>query len=246
MKILLSPSETKITGGTDAPFCKANFCLPDCFASRESVFQTYNQFLQTTTLEELSAWFGLKKHDEAQKLQRGIADFPTMKAIERYTGVAFSALSYSSLSPEAQAYLDENLLLFSNLFGPIKAGDRIPDYKFKQGQKLNGEALETYFKKHFTEALEQTLGDEILDLRAGFHEKQYKPKRAKVLKLKFIKQGKVVSHWSKHYRGLIAREVAKNNVQNFEEFFQQEFSGLSLGNVQHKANTEEAEMHIQD
>ena len=46
-----------------------------------------------------------------------------MKSIQRYSGIAFDALCYESLNKEEQNYIDNNVIIFSNLFGPIKAND---------------------------------------------------------------------------------------------------------------------------
>ncbi|WP_417326923.1 peroxide stress protein YaaA [Halarcobacter sp.] len=123
MKILLAPAETKNSGGENKPFCKENFFLEELFEKREEIFNTYEEYVSSLTIEELSKWFGLKKLEEVEKYKTSLKDKPTMKAINRYEGVAFDALDYKNLDEKTQKYIDENVLLFSNLFGPIKAND---------------------------------------------------------------------------------------------------------------------------
>jgi len=236
MKILLAPAETKNSGGTQTAFCKENFCFPELFEKREEIFNIYEKLLDDSSIEELSKWFGLKKLDDVKKYKQSLKDKPTMKAINRYNGVAFDALEYSSLDNKAQEYIDKNVLLFSNLFGPILASTLIPDYKYKQGSKLPNVNVENFYMENFTNTLDDFIDDEVIDLRAGFYEKFYKVKKANVLTFKFVKDGKVVSHWAKFYRGKLLQEIAKNEISNHSEFMNMQIAGLKLNEIQEKKN----------
>ena len=236
MKILLAPAETKNKGGEKSPYCKDNFFLKELFSFRDKVFNSYEEYVNSLSIDELSKWFGLKKLDEVERYSHSLKDKPTMKAIQRYNGVAFDALAYDELNNKEQNYVDENVILFSNLFGPIKANDLIPDYKYKQGAKLPNLAVEKFYKEHFTKSLDEYIGEEIIDLRAGFYEKFYTPKNSTVLTFKFLKDGKVVSHWAKHYRGMLLNTLAKKNVSSIAEFMNTEIPGLKLKEIQEKKN----------
>lgn len=246
MKILLAPAETKNSGGENKPFCKENFFLEELFEKREEIFNTYEEYVSSLTIEELSKWFGLKKLEEVEKYKTSLKDKPTMKAINRYEGVAFDALDYKNLDEKTQMYIDENVLLFSNLFGPIKANDLIPDYKYKQGAKLPIVNVEKFYLENFSASLDEFVGEEVIDLRAGFYEKFYKVKKANVLTFKFIKDGKVVSHWAKFYRGKLLQEIAKNDIKNHSEFMQMQIPGLKLEEIQEKKNVKLLIMSIED
>jgi len=243
MKILLAPAETKRDGGKYPPYTKENFGFKEIFKVRDTIVQKYVHFIQQSTLEELSLWFGLKNLKECKRYSENILEKPTMKAIQRYTGVAFDALDYDNLDINEQKYCDENLILFSNLFGAMKASDCIPDYKFKQGAVLSGIDVIKEYKTHTKEFLDTYLGDEIVDLRAGFYDKFYKPS-ANVITYKFLKDKKVVSHWAKHYRGLVVKELAKNNITSFQELMGLEIEGLKLIEIQEKKNVKTLVMEI--
>ena len=245
MKILLAPAETKNSGGKQKAYCKENFFLEELFPKRDEIFQAYEKLLEESSLEELSKWFGLKKLDEVQRYKETLKQKPTMKAIQRYNGVAFDALEYSTLEKKEQEYIDENVLLFSNLFGPIRADDLIPDYKYKQGSKLPEYAVEKFFMDNFTSSLDDYLGDEIIDLRAGHYEKFYKAKKANVLTFKFLKDGKVISHWAKHYRGILLKHLAKNNIVSIADFMNSVVEGLKLVEIQEKKNVKLLIMEIE-
>ncbi len=236
MKILLAPAETKNSGGDGTPFNKKNFVFPELFEKREEIFNIYEELLSASSIEELSKWFGLKKLDEVERYKENLRNKPTMKAINRYNGVAFDALDYMSLNKESQDFIDENVVLFSNLFGPLKASDLIPDYKYKQGAKLSNKNVEKFYMDNFTDSLDDFVGEEVIDLRAGFYEKFYKVKKANVITFKFIKDGKVVSHWAKFYRGKVLQEIAKNKIYSHSEFMNIQIPGLKLNEIQEKKN----------
>ena len=238
MKILLAPAETKQEGGDNTPLQGNIF-----FYSKE-IIEAYEKQIESSSIEELSKWFGLKKLPEVEKYKRSIKELPTMKAIERYTGVAFEALDYTSLEKKAKEYVDNNVMLFSNLFGILKADNLIPDYKFKQGAILNEINQEKYYKEHLKEKLDEYLGDEILDLSPGYYQKYYKP-LANVITFKFLKDGKVVSHWAKHYRGEMVRQIANNNIKSFAELMAFKFEGLKLLEIQEKKNVKTIIMEIE-
>lgn len=237
MKILLAPAETKNEGGSGAPFCQENFKYKALFNSKEHILSIYEKHINALNSETLSDWFGLKNKNEVQKYALSLRNQPTMKAIERYNGVAFDALNYTQLPQTVQEYLHHNVVIFSNLFGVLCADDMIPDYKYKQGAKLPKINVEKYYNEHLTPFLDAHLGDEIIDLRAGFYEKFYKPTQANVLMLKFIKEGKVVSHWAKYYRGKVLQQMALHNIQTLAEFMALELEGLKLIEIQEKKNT---------
>lgn len=160
---------------------------------------------------------------------------PTAKAFLRYDGVAFGAIGYAQLSAEEQKYLDENTVIFSNLFGPILGGDLIPCYIFKQGSKIGGFEIEKFYKENFSKALDSIGAELFVDLRAGFYDKFYEPK-IPVFSFKFLKNGKIVSHWAKFYRGIVAREMAKNRVETKRDFLAMQVEGLRVLELQKTKN----------
>ena len=238
MKILLAPSETKRSGG-EFPFDPAQLLFKELLPFRTKLLHTYINVLQKGDMAVLSKMFGLKKEADILKHKRDIIHELTMKAIERYTGVAFEYLGYEDLKSSEQSYIDNNVVLFSNLFGPIRADDLIPEYKLKQGEAVADIKTEKFYNEHSAALMEAYLADEeILDLRAGFYDKFYKPQKAYTT-LKFMKEGKVVSHWAKAYRGIVLREIAKAQIETMEDFMKLEIEGLSIHEIQTKKNRTE-------
>jgi cytoplasmic iron level regulating protein YaaA (DUF328/UPF0246 family) len=238
MKILLAPSETKKSGGT-LSFNPSTLLFKSLLPHRTKLLHTYINVLQQGELQVLSKMFGIKKEADILKYKKDIIHELTMKAIERYTGVAFDYLGYNALNSETQSYIDDNVILFSNLLGPIRASDLIPEYKLKQGESVADIKTEKFYHEHSAHLMEEYLKDEeILDLRAGFYDKFYKPTKP-YTSLKFIKDGKVVSHWAKAYRGIVLREIAKAGATSIEAFMKLPIEGLSIHEIQTKKNKTE-------
>ena len=245
MKILLAPSETKKYGGAFS-FNPSTLLFESLLPHRTKLLHSYINILQQGDMQVLSKMFGIKKETDILKHKKDIVHELTMKAIERYTGVAFDHLGYSDLDSSAQRYIDENVILFSNLFGPILASDLIPGYKLKQGEAVANIKTEKFYHEHSAQLMEEYLKDEdMLDLRAGFYDKFYKPTKPYTT-LKFIKDGKVVSHWAKAYRGIVLREIAKAGVTNIEAFMKLSIEGLSVHEIQTKKNKTEIIYNIEN
>lgn len=235
MKILLAPSETKKAGG-ERSFDLESLLFAELLPYRNKLLHTYINVLQKGDMSALSKMFGLKKEADILMHKKDIIHQLTMKAIQRYTGVAFDHLAYDTLDEEAQHYIDTHVILFSNLFGPIRASDFIPEYRLKQGEAVGDIKVEKFYHEHAAKLMEAYLAeDEILDLRAGFYDKFYKPTKPYTT-LKFIKEGKVVSHWAKAYRGIVLREIARSGIDSIKDFMQLPIKGLHIHEIQTKKN----------
>ena len=232
MKILFSPSETKFKGGESKKINKNSFLFPELFEERIKVVNLYQTYIDTASNKELEKLFGTKKEDIINYYKGNLHEKEIIKVIERYDGVAFDYLKYSTLSDIEKAYIDKNVVIFSNLMGPILAGDMgLPDYKLKQNEKIGNFELEKFYNEKFSKALDDYLkDDDVIDLRAGFYEKFYKINKPYTT-MKFIKDGKVVSHWAKAYRGIILRLLAQNNIQSIDELMNMEIDNLSIEEI---------------
>lgn len=239
MKILFSPSETKNSGGEEKQIDKNSFIFPELFEKRMEIINKYIEFVSNSSKEELIRIFGTKKEDVIEQYKKDISKTPTMKAILRYEGVAFDYLEYSNLSEKEKNYIDKNVLIFSNIFGPIASGDLIPDYKLKQGETFANLKIEKFYNDNFSKQLDNYLENEdIIDLRAGFYEKFYKIEKPYTT-MRFIKDGKVVSHWAKAYRGIILKLLAKNDIKNTDDLLKMEIENLKIEEIKKQKNKTE-------
>jgi len=231
MMILFSPSEGKRHGGVLPPINPSSFIFSELYTKRCEIIDTYQKVIQEGDLPTLQTLFGIKDTRLFEHYTTPLQSALTLKAIERYDGVAYEYLDYPTLSSKAQGYIDEQVIIFSNLFGAVLASDSLPEYKLKQGSTIAGLAPEKFYKEHFSEALDTMIGDqEILDLRAGFYDKFYTPKHH-VTTLTFLKGGKVVSHWAKAYRGVVLRTVAQHTISSLASFIALPIEGLALAAI---------------
>lgn len=229
MIILLAPSETKNENNTDKAFNNNTF-----FDKSIEVVKEYNDFLINSSVEEKMNFFDIKKEEDLKNCSfcTDLYKQETMQAILRYTGVAFDALDYLHLEKEEKIYIDNNLILFSNLFGVLKPTDLIPIYKFKQGKKLPNFNQEMFYKQNLKPFLDDIIKNDILiDLSASYYKKYYKPD-FEVLTFKFLQNGKVISHFAKHYRGKFLKYMARNNVVSESDILKLKIPGLKFEKVE--------------
>lgn len=221
LKILFSPSENKKDGGKERE--------KELFGSnsaRDSILNEYNNILKNRDEESIKKLFGFKKFSDCLPYISDIFDSPLMCAIERYDGVAYDYLDFSLLDERAKEYAKSNTIIFSNLYGPLLGGDTIANYKIKQGNSVGEFVPDKFYRERFSYQLDLYLANsEILDLRAGYYNDFYKVKQPYTT-LKFLKDGKVVSHWAKAYRGLVLREISKNNINSTNDFMKMEIENL--------------------
>ena len=240
MVILFSPSEAKTKDSFYRHIDKDSLFLPELYDKRVEAMRIYQDYISKASLEEKRRFFGLKNKKLLMELNSiDIFNDKTQKAILRYTGVGYEYLQYDTLTKEAKEYIDNHMIIFSNLFGPILAKDHIPFYKLKQGEKIGDFSFENHYKKYFSNTLDSYLKDRvIIDLRASFYQKFYIPKH-NYITFKFLKNSKVVSHYAKAYRGVVAREIALNNIKNEKDLMNIEFKNLKIAEVKSIKNKKE-------
>ncbi len=226
LKILFSPAEGKKSGGheTAKELLGSN-------SARAEILNEYNNIVQNGDEDEIKKLFGFKKFSDCEPYINDIFDSPLMCAVQRYQGVAYEYLEFDSLDKTSQDYIKSNTIIFSNLYGPILAGDTIANYKVKQGNDIGRFIPDKFYRDRFSYQLDLYLNDsDILDLRAGYYDKFYKVTKPYTT-LKFLKGGKTVSHWAKAYRGLVLKAVGQNNISSIDEFMALEIEGLSVQEI---------------
>lgn len=233
MKILFSPSEGKVKNleilKEDSRFLEA---LSFDFAKREAFVHLYLELLQKGEDSEICKIFGAKKIAiNDLYLCSHLLKAQTLRAIELYNGVAYKALDFVNLQSKEQEYILQSTLIFSNLFGVLSARDKIPFYKLNQGYKSKDFSLALIYK-----SMQKELDDyfetqeEILDLRAEIYIKAYPLKKPHFC-AEFLKGTKQVSHYAKHYRGVLLRALAQNQVQKTQAILEIALPHIKLEDV---------------
>lgn len=231
MKILFSPSEAKSALSTGSPINEKSFVFENLYDKRAEILRRYDDFLKNADVNQISKLFGIKNLKDGDELRQSVFYKGVVKAVLRYDGVAYRRLAYKTLPEEAKKFIDENTMIFSNLFGPILAKNPLPEYKLKQGEKISGLNIENFYKKEFGDAIDKWLGDDdIIDLRAEFYEKFYNIKRPYTT-FKFVKKGKAISHYAKAYRGAVLRLIALKTPKTADEIGKIKMENLRLIDV---------------
>jgi len=226
LKILFSPAEGKKSGGDETP--KE---LLGSNEARKSILNEYSNIVQHGSEDEIKQLFGFKKFSDCEPYINDIHKSALMPAVKRYNGVAYDYLDFDSLDEKAQKYIKSNTIIFSNLYGPILGGDPIANYKVKQGNNIGEIIPDRFYKERFSYQLDLYLANsDILDLRAGYYNKFYKVTKAYTT-LKFLKDGKTVSHWAKAYRGLVLKAVAENKINSLKDFMKMEINNLIVKEI---------------
>jgi uncharacterized protein len=133
---------------------------------------------------------------------------PAAPAAAVYTGVLYGRLGLAELPAKAQG----RVLIASALWGVVAPGDRIPYYKFPPKTRLKGfEPPNAYWRPALAEALPDSEGELVVDMRSGAYVPAWKPKQATLLSVRaFTEVGgerKAVSHMAKAVRGDLARAL---------------------------------------
>ena len=210
MLIVLPPSETKAPGGDGAPLDFAALSFPALNPRRRDIAHLLASMDVEDAMAVLKVSERLRPEVEAN---RELFTSPTMPALERFTGVLYDALSPATLSASARS----RLVVGDALFGLVGAQDLIPHYRLSAGNKLGG----TTMKARWGTAIADVLGgiDKlVVDLRSGAYQKLGRAPRdrtvtVRVETLRDDGTRAVVSHFNKHYKGLLARELAESGAQ---------------------------------
>ncbi|MDA8863245.1 peroxide stress protein YaaA [Pontimonas sp.] len=212
MLVLLPPSETKVSGGepgTSLDLSQLSFGAQN--PVRSALLQQVVELSGDETAALTALKLGPKGAPEVQRNQEVLRS-PVMPALERYTGVLFDALGVHDLEPEAQAWVEETLAVFSALFGLVRASDPIPAYRLSFDSKLSGGPLAAQWAEVTAELWEQ-VPDFVLDLRSEGYWKLAPVPPGQGVFVSLVKEGpagsrKAVGHANKSVKGALVRSLA--------------------------------------
>ena len=220
MKILIPPSEGKSkVKPTKTLFSKTNFRF-------EREVNQVVRLLELIDDEDLRSVYGTSAEKALMfhRQNQDIFNSPCAPAIERYTGVVYEHIGWSTLSEKAKDYMEKYIYIFSGLFGLLTPKTPIPDYKLK----MNVLSLQHHWCPFLTEALQNE--KVIIDLLPQVHRKAYNPNKGNVIPVDFLilNKGKksAAGHFGKAVKGEFIRYMAENNVTNIDNFAGFEYEGF--------------------
>lgn len=157
-----------------------------------------------------AAELGAKRDELLDALDPALREAPAAPAAEVYTGVLYQRLELPALTAKAR----RKVLIASALWGVVRPDDRIPYYKLPPKEKLQGIGpLAKYWRPALAEALPDTGGELMVDMRSGAYSAMWKPERATLLAVRAFseKDGerKAISHMAKAVRGDVAKALLR-------------------------------------
>jgi cytoplasmic iron level regulating protein YaaA (DUF328/UPF0246 family) len=151
-------------------------------------------------------------------------DAPVMPAIDRYTGVLYSATGVADWTPSQRTWAATHVFIHSALFGIISSADPIPAYRLSFDTRLSGLPLKDFWLDSLGRAItEMSAGDWVLDARsAGYRDLAPIPPGTPSLYLDVVSSngGKALNHFNKVHKGeLVAALVASSPDLTTPELF---------------------------
>lgn len=152
------------------------------------------------------------------------------QAILAFKGDVYTGLDAESLTEDDLDYAQQHLRMLSGLYGLLKPLDLMQPYRLEMGTKLeNGRGNNLYqfwgdiITDKINEALAAIESDILVNLASNEYFKSVKPKKVQgtivTPVFKDCKKGqyKVISFYAKKARGMMARYIIENKIDNIEQ-----------------------------
>ena len=227
MKILLPPSEGKTPPSFGPKLELGALSFPQLSPARE---QLIAELIKISGRPDALEILGVGKSVASTvRAQRELLSQPCAPAIELYTGVLYKALALSACDDGAaagtqlRASAQDQLLIFSGLFGVTKPLDLIPDYRLAMGVALPQAGKLSALWHSELKAIALAGAELVVDCRSGAYRVWDPPNDADWVEVTAVREQagkrKVISHMAKHYRGLLAGALlrADNPPQDGDE-----------------------------
>jgi uncharacterized protein len=215
--ILLPPSEGKADGGRRRGRRRVPGSFRRLDAARTEVVQALTAAMDDPALARKLLGVKGEALDAAVAANRSLDDGLVLPAIERYTGVLYDHLDAGSLGEAARRRLDDEVVIVSGLWGLVRPGDPLPDYKLKVDATLPPLGrLNRWWRPHLTPELDRLArGGLVWDLLPNAHAAVWAdPDAACALRVtaafaqvRADGSRSAVTHWSKALKGVLARHL---------------------------------------
>jgi cytoplasmic iron level regulating protein YaaA (DUF328/UPF0246 family) len=220
--VLLPPSEGKAAGG-DGPAVGRRPVLstPDLARGRSDLLDALRRAARTdpaALARGLRVPAGVAAAALAADARARTA--PTMPALDRYTGVVYQALGHASLTPASRRRAEDLVLVSSGLWGVVRGGDLVPDYRVPASGTVPGlGGVTAHWRGPLAAAMPGVVGDHaVLDLRSTDYSGMWRPTgelAERVVAVRVLAQRgagtrrttSVVSFHAKTVKGLVVRHL---------------------------------------
>jgi hypothetical protein len=215
--ILLAPSEDKAPGGKPGVLAET----PAQRWVREKLHELVVHAPEAAQRKAFDVKEAMLEKAKAEALALH-GPVPQLPALQRYTGVAFGALDAATLPKSAW----KQVYVLSNLRGLVRGDEPVPPYKLK----LTGiPGLKAHWQKALPALLEKLPQGEVWALLPNEHGDFLKgwgrPRHTAEI---VDGRGKAISHWSKLYRGRLARWILEQGEGDPKKVAKAKLEGIKL------------------
>lgn len=219
MLLLLPPSEGKRPGGEGPALGRRlGLSTPALAGTRVRLVAALRASIRS---DRAAAAAGLRlppgKAAAALAADRAVTTAATLPAVERYAGVVYEALDVASLPADARARAASDVVVLSGLWGVLRGGDPVPDYRVPAAAVVPGlGGVTAHWRRPLAAAMVDLVdGRPVLDLRSTDYAAMWAvPPRLsdQVVAVRVLAQrpdGRTapVSFHAKSVKGLLARQV---------------------------------------
>ena len=215
MLILLPPSETKAAGGDGPPLDLGSLSFPELTAPRAALIDDLAEFSANVPVARRRLFAPPSKDAEIEQNVH-LRTAATLPALQRYTGVLYDALDVTSMTTVQRSRADARVVVTSAAFGMVRAADRIPAYRCSNCARLPGVGTPERYWRPFLPEVVKTWDEYVVDLRsASYAVFVTVPGALTARVVTEMPDGtrKVVSHFSKFHKGLLARALAISRAE---------------------------------
>ncbi len=155
-----------------------------------------------------------KRYAEAIVLNKITEQWPFLPAIERYSGVMYSAINYQGMSSAWQHFFNQHIGILSGLYGFVRPQDKIANYKLPVNTQLKH-----FWKEKLTKYLNSIESELIIDLLPwSYHAMiDWKKIQAKVVQVeRHNPDGTKVSHGVKKIKGEWLHKLCEQQGEGYD------------------------------
>jgi cytoplasmic iron level regulating protein YaaA (DUF328/UPF0246 family) len=220
--ILLPPSEGKTAPRRGRSLDLAGLSFPELEPHRAEVLDALVSLCTADDATAAARVLGLGTTQTAEvSANARLAQAPTARADQVYSGVLYEALDLASLSGAARRRATSWLAVTSGLFGLLRPVDRVPAYRLSGDVALPGTGtVSTYWSRRLDDSVRAAAGRGlVVDLRSSTYASFWRPApdlARKVVTMRVLHEvggtRKVVSHFNKATKGRIVRALLQDGT----------------------------------
>jgi uncharacterized protein len=224
VRILLPPSEAKRPGGAVVEGESEPGRESPLAQSRATVASALVDFCHRDPAGAARSLVLPPRSESADlAMNRAVSDAPRRAALDRYAGTVYEGFDVATLTTAGRRRALESVLIFSGLFGVLRADEPIPAYRLPVAATLpTVGALTPYWRAVLRAEMDQLLDDSlIIDLRSGDYAAMWRPAAAvrdQVVPIRIVSEqpsGRlaVISYPSKYGKGRLARALVSSRAR---------------------------------